>query len=137
MTIGAIFQAIVGIFLIHGGTIGLFDDATGYPNARIGLGVVFVIMPLIFLRSIYPSAKPYKIYQDFIDELKNAEKFGCALKKFDNHLGALEKWLKINAISLKLFGMDIDNELPSKIIAGLLSFFGAISIFVYRATVAL
>ena len=135
MTIGSILQAIVGILLIHGNVMGIFDDTIGYPNARFGLGVVFVIVPLTFLKSMYPSAKPHKIYQDFIDEFKNAEKFGCALKKFDSHLGALEKWLKVNAISLKLFGLDIDNELPSKIIAGLLSLLGAISLFVYRATV--
>ena len=135
MTIGSMLQAIVGILLIHGGATGIFDDTIGYPNARFWLGVVLVIVPLMFFKSMSPSAKPHKIYQDFIDEFKNAEKFGCALKKFDSQLGALEKWLKINAISLKLFGMDIDNELPSKIIAGLVSLLGAISLFVYRITV--
>ena len=34
-------------------------------------------MPLTFL---YPSAKPHKIYQDFIDEFKNAENLAVLLK---------------------------------------------------------
>ena len=55
MTIGSILQAIVGILLIHGNVIGIFDDTIGYPNARFGLGVVFVIVPLMFLKSMYPQ----------------------------------------------------------------------------------
>ncbi len=97
--------------------------------------LVGILMPCGMIPLTKAAARPHHEFGYKMEEaLMDAKNAGLAMAKFDGSWPALEAWLNKNRLTLRLFGLAVDDELPGKLAAGLVSTLGVVAIVVARVT---
>ena len=95
----------------------------------MGLGI-----PLMSVSIVQDAIMPWKAWSIIREGLVDARHAAASCEKFCGSHPLMQEWLMQNDLSLKLFGLPVDDTLPGKMAGGILSLLGVAGFTILRST---
>lgn len=89
---------------------------------RPAFAAVNIIFGTISIKAYLDElAAPFVSFEKLQVELRNAKKLSVALNKFGGSYDAIHGWISSQEVCVTIVGVDVDNMLPNKVFATLVS----------------